>query len=236
MRVPHPKCNGGATPQGRTGRLAYRVFLVALIAATLTSSAVSAQTGEQPPGKKEERKDSTTASTLKFFAGAAVGLAAHEGSHVAFDLAFGATPGIKGVNFHGIPFFAIEHPEVSRRQEFVIASAGFWTQQAIDEWVLTRRPRLKDEHAPFSKGLLAWGVGASVAYSVAAFARTGPPERDTRGMAVSYGPSGIDERWIGALVVAPAVLDGVRYLAPDQKWAIWSSRAVKVLMVIMTFR
>src|SRR5512135_410868 len=102
VRVPQPKCNGGATPQARPGRLPYRVLLVALIAATLASSAVSAQTGEPSVGKKEEPKDSTTASALKFLAGAATGLAAHEASHVAFDLAFGATPGIKGVNFHGI--------------------------------------------------------------------------------------------------------------------------------------
>ncbi len=211
-------------------------FLVVLIAATLTSSAVSAQPGHPSPGKKEESKDSTTESTLKFLAGAATGLVAHEASHVMSDVAFGATPGVKGVNFHGIPFFAITHPQVSRREEFVISSAGFWTQQAIDEWLLTRRPRLRNEHAPFSKGLLAWGVGASVVYSVAAFARTGPEERDTRGMAVSYGAHGIDERWIGALVLTPAVLDGMRYLAPDERWPIWASRAVKVLMVVMAFR
>jgi hypothetical protein len=234
--VPQPKCNGGATPQARPGRLAERVFLVALLAATLHSSAVSAQPADLHTGKKEESKDSTTACTLKFLAGAATGLAAHEASHVVFDFAFGATPSVKGVSFHGIPFFAITHPGVSRREEFVISSAGFWTQQAIDEWLLTKRPRLKGEHAPFSKGLLAWGIGASAVYSIAAFARTGPPERDTRGMAVSYGPNGIDEPWIGALVLAPAVLDGVRYLVPDQKWAVWGSRAVKILMVVMTFR
>jgi hypothetical protein len=238
VRVPQPKCNGGATPQARPGRRACGAFLVTLLAATLISSAVCAQGGEPPVGKKGEPKGSgsATATTLTFFAGAATGLFAHEGSHVIFDVAFGSTPGIKGVDFHGIPFFAITHTEVSRREEFVISSAGFWTQQAIDEWLLTTRRHLKDERAPFAKGLLAFGVGASVAYSTAAFARTGPTERDTRGMAVSYGPRGIDERWIGALVLAPAVLDSVRYFAPDRKWPIWSSRGVKILMLVMTLR
>jgi hypothetical protein len=32
------------------------------------------------------------------------------------------------------------------------------------------------------------------------------------------------------------VLDGVRYLAPDRRWAVWSSRGVKILMLLMTFR
>lgn len=212
------------------------MFLGALLAATIGSSAVFAQGTGTPAGKKEEPKGSRTASTLTFLAGAGAGLLAHETSHVFFDVTFGAAPGIKGVNFHGIPFFAITHSQVSRRKEFVISSVGFWTQQALDEWLLTRRPRLKEERAPFAKGLLAFGIGASVAYGAAALARTGPPERDTRGMAVSYGPDGIDERWIGALVLAPAVIDGVRYLAPDRKWPIWSSRAVKILMVAMTLR
>ena len=44
-----------------------------------------------------------------------------------------------------------------------------------------------DEHAPFAKGVLAFNVAASAAYAGAAFARTGPYERDTRGMASQLG-------------------------------------------------
>ena len=51
------------------------------------------------------------------------------------------------------------------------------------------------ERAPFAKGLLAWNVLASAAYSGAAFAHAGPPERDTRGMAAALG---VNEAWVGA--------------------------------------
>ena len=79
----------------------------------------------------------------------------------------------------------------------------------------------------------AFNVIASVAYAGAAFAKTGPAERDTRGMAAS---SRIDERWIAALVLAPALLDGWRYYHPNAKWAAWSSRGVKIGMVFMVVR
>jgi hypothetical protein len=52
-------------------------------------------------------------------------------------------------------------------------------------------------------------------------------------MAVS---SRLDERWIGALVLAPALLDAWRYYHPGAKWAAWSSRGVKIGMVVMVVR
>jgi hypothetical protein len=83
------------------------------------------------------------------------------------------------------------------------------------------------------KGLFAFNVLASVAYSTAAFLETGPEERDTRGMAESL-------RWkepeIGALLLAPAVLDAIRYYRPGAKWAVWLSRGVKIGMVLLVIR
>jgi hypothetical protein len=111
--------------------------------------------------------------------------------------------------------------------------AGFWVQEATNEWLLSKRPRLKDERAPFAKGMFAFNVIASGVYAGAAFARTGPAERDTRGMADSLG---IDERWIGAIVLAPAVLDTWRYYQPDAKWVAWVSRAVKVGSVLLVLK
>ena len=64
------------------------------------------------------------------------------------------------------------------------------------------------------KGLVAFNVLASVAYSLAAFARTGPVERDTRGMADALRWK---EPWVGALILAPAVLDAVRYYQPGRE-------------------
>ena len=86
------------------------------------------------------------------------------------------------------------------------------------------------------KGVLAFNILTSFAYAGAAFARTGPAERDTRGMAVS---AGIDEPVIGAVILAPAVLDTVRYFGGRNRWVVWGSRAAKIggaLLVVKAVR
>ena len=169
-----------------------------------------------------------------FLAGGVTGLAAHEAGHLLANLALGEKPGLRKVDFHGIPFFAITHRSgLPRHREFVISSAGFWVQHAENEWLLGRRPDLRHRRAPFAKGVFTFNVVTSAAYAGVAFAKTGPVERDTRGMAAS---SRVDERWIGALVLAPALLDAWRYFHPDAKWAAWTSRGVKIGMVVMVVR
>lgn len=202
------------------------IFLV-----IVSASPLSAQTADPAqPGDST----STGKQVVLFLTGAATGLAAHEAGHVIADLAYGEKPGLKKVDFHGIPFFAITHRSGrAANEEFVISSAGFWMQQAGNEWLLSKRPQLKSEQAPFAKGYFAFNVLASVVYAGAAFAKTGPVERDTRGMAAS---SRLDERWIGAIVLAPAILDAWRYYHPGSKWAAWSSRGVKIGMVVMVAR
>jgi hypothetical protein len=169
----------------------------------------------------------------EFLAGAAVGLAAHESGHLLVDALVGADVELKKVNAGPIPFFAITHGSVTPGREFAISSAGFWVQHATNEVILTRRPQLKSERAPFVKGLFAFNVLTSVGYSVAAFAQRGPLERDTRGMAVS---ARIDEPWIGATVLAPALLDGARYYKPDIAWLKWASRAAKIGGAVLIVR
>jgi len=158
------------------------------------------------------------------------GLAAHEGGHLLFDVIFDASPGLKRVKFGAFPFFAITHRPVDPRQEFTIASAGFWVHHATGELLLTKRPNLRAERAPFAKGLLAWNLIASAAYSGVAFAHAGPAERDTRGMAAALG---VDEGWVGAMLLTPAVLDAVRYVRPKAAWARWTSRAAKAGLVVL---
>jgi hypothetical protein len=183
---------------------------------------------QQPP------PPSRVESAGLFLAGSAVALGAHEGGHLFFDLLLGADPGVDRVDFHGIPFFAITHRSgLTPRRELTISSAGFWVQHAGSEWLLTRRPRLRRERAPFAKGVLAFNVLTSVGYAGAAFARTGPAERDTRGIAAG---SGVDERWVGAMILVPAVLDGWRYFRPEAKWAPWASRAAKAGMLVLLLR
>lgn len=193
-------------------------------------SLASAQEGGTP----ETTEDSRASSTIRFLAGAVVAFGAHEAGHLASDLLFDADPRLKRVDFHGVPFFAITHrADVTRRQRFVIASSGFWVQHAGSEIILSRSPNLRRERGAFKKGMLAFNVLTSAAYAGAAFARTGPAERDTRGMAEG---ARIDERWIGAMVLAPAALDAIRYFDPDARWAVWTSRAAKVGLVLLVLR
>jgi hypothetical protein len=231
LQIPNPhsktaKCNGCA--------VLCRAALVSLVwfFAAFLPIPVSAQTSsttetlQSPPADEHRALD-----TVKFLAGGALGLAIHEGGHLIFDAAFAADPSIKGVTFGPFPFFAITHrSDVSPRREFAISSAGFWMQELSSEWLLTKHPDLHDTRAPVAKGLLAFNVLNSVGYAIVAFARAGPYERDTRGMADSIG---VDERAIGAVILAPAVFDAIRYFKPEARWAKWASRASKVGSVML---
>lgn len=180
------------------------------------------------PARAQEARD-----VFEFLAGAGVGLAMHESGHVILDAAFDAQPRLEGVHFGPLPFFAITHrSNVSPKREFAISSAGFWVQALTSEWVLTRR-RLKDERAPVAKGVLAFNVLNSAGYALVAFARAGPFERDTRGMAAGLD---VDERGIGLIVLAPAVFDAWRYFHPESRWATWASRAAKITSVALILK
>jgi hypothetical protein len=225
-----PFSNACATDEaGRESASRSRLLLCILTVALATGSSAAAAQEEDP-----RQGVNQTAALAELIGGALVGLGAHEGGHLLFNVIFDASPSITRVEFHRIPFFAITHaPNLPPRQEYAISAAGFWVQHATNEWILTTRPRLRQDRAAFTKGLLAFNIGASVAYSFAAFARTGPDERDTRGMAVS---ARMDEPWIGALILAPAALDAWRYLDPEARWAVWVSRAAKVAVMLLVLR
>jgi hypothetical protein len=195
--------------------------------------AFAAPAAAQTPADAEPG-GSDVASLFKFLGGVGAGLGAHEAGHLLFDALFDAEPHIRRVELFGVPFFAIAHrSDLSPRREFVVSSSGFWVQHALDEWILTSRPNLRAEQAPFVKGVLAFNVLTSVGYAGVALARVGPPERDTRGMAES---SRVDERVIGLMTLAPAVLDGYRYFKPGSRWAAWGSRGVKIGLVLLVLR
>jgi hypothetical protein len=165
--------------------------------------------------------------------GGALGLGLHESGHLVMASVLGADPGLKGVSFGPIPFFAISHSDSTPGREYAISAAGFWVQHASSEWLLSRRPGLRHERAPFAKGLLAFNVLASVAYATAAFGTFGPYERDTRGMADA---AVVREPWVGVMILGPAALDTWRYFKPESRWAAWTSRALKVGAVVMVVR
>jgi hypothetical protein len=217
----------GADLHFRRSQTAAIVCLLLFTASSVCAQPAATDEPAQPDGN-------AAVDTVKFLAGGALGLAMHESGHLIFDAIFDAKPRLTGVHFGPFPFFAITHrSDVSPRREFTISSAGFWVQEATNEWLLTKRPSLRDEHAWGVKGLLAFNVLNSVGYALVAFAKAGPPERDTRGMADSIG---VDERVIGAIVLAPAVLDSYRYFNRGSGWAAWASRAVKVGSVLLVLK
>ena len=190
---------------------------------------------QDAPSQPTTQSVQSTASTAGLFLlGGGVAFVAHESGHLLFDAIFDANPGVKKVSFKGIPFFAITHDAgLSDRQEFVIDSAGFWVQEGTNEWLLHKHPDLRREHEPFLKGAFAFNVIASVVYAGAAFTRSGPAERDTRGMADALNWK---EPYVGLLILAPAILDAVRYYKPDAKWAMWGSRGAKITGVLLVFK
>ena len=170
----------------------------------------------------------------KVLLGGAAGLGLHEAGHLVANWAFDERVKVKKVDYNGIPFFALSHaPNLSPRREYVVSSAGFWAQYLYSEQILTHHPNLKNEESPFRKGMLTFHVVTSLVYAGAALGKTGPVERDTRGMAVSRK---IDERWIGVMVLAPALLDIYRYFNPGAGWATWTSRSVKIGTVALVIK
>jgi hypothetical protein len=208
-------------------------MLIALVCATGPAAAQ-----ESPPtavsSPPPERSSSSAPGTIaQFLLGGALGLGLHESGHVLASAALGADPGIKGITFGFIPFFAITHDPVSPAREYTISAAGFWVQSATSEWLLTRRPTLEHDHAPIAKGVLAFDVLASTVYGFAGLAHVGPPERDTRSMALSLR---VNESWVGGAVLAPAIFDAWRYKRPDSTFPRWASRVSKAGLVLLVIR
>jgi len=180
------------------------------------------------------QQDSTASRFGKVLLGGAAGLGLHEAGHLIANWAFEEKVKVKKVDYKGIPFFALSHaPDLSPRREYTVSAAGLWTQYLYSEHILTHHPGLKDERSPFRKGMLTFHVATSFVYAGAALGRTGPIERDTRGMATSRR---IDERWIGVMMLAPALLDVYRYFNPDARWATWTSRGVKMGSVALVVK
>lgn len=160
----------------------------------------------------QAQEESSAAPIGKFLAGAAIGFVLHEAGHAAAGW---------------------ERVSAGPRRGFIVTSAGFWAQNLVSEQMLTHDRRLRSKPAPFRKGILAFHVLGSTGYAALAVAKTGPPGRDTLGMA---NTSRLSERWIGALVLAPGALDAIRYFRPEARWARWLSRGVKIGAVALVIR
>jgi hypothetical protein len=216
-------------PQSRLLRAALLSVLLAGFA-----SDVSAQDADR--NRENSTGKSSASPVLRFLAGGFTGLIVHEAGHVVTGLALGADPGFERLDYGVIPFFAVTHEPVSRGREFVISASGFLAQHGANEWLLSHGPPLRASSSAFRKGWLAFNLATSAVYTVAAFGKTGPPERDTRGIAISAGEAGVPEPVVGVFILVPAALDAVRYAYDDPAWARWTSRAVKAGLLLLAVR
>jgi hypothetical protein len=179
----------------------------------------------RPPREADFRKFKDWAY---FALGAASGFVAHELSHVIADLIFGKSISFVGVKLGPFPFFAIQPCcNLTPREEYVIASAGFDMQSINSELILWLAPRLRSRRQAYLKGILVLDIGLSLGYGITALAGVGPAQSDTNTMARGLGiPS-----WpIGIALIVPAALDVYRYLVPDSKWAPFVSLQAKLMM------
>ncbi len=169
----------------------------------------------------------------RFFTGAFLGFLGHETGHVLANYAVGTDPYLKSVKYGPFPFFTIEPgKELTDREHYLISSAGFNAQHLINEWMLTSHPNLREEDEPLLKGIATFNFWLTVGYAASAFTKTGPVERDTKGMADSLGWS---ERSVGAMILVPTLLDTYRYKHPEAKWAKTASRISKIVIIGLVF-
>lgn len=197
-----------------------RASVLAIAFVLLASSRAAAQPGEH---------DYRRAGDYGWFAlGALTAFVVHEGSHLTLDAVLRTHPTIEPVRLGRVPFFAIQPNRVrSDRQLYAIAMMGFLAEAITDDIVLTRRPHLRSNHAPFLEGMLGFNTGLDVGYSITGLANVGPPQSDVNSMARAARIP----RWaVGLMLLVPAAFDVVRYVEPEAKWAPWVSRGARLVL------
>jgi hypothetical protein len=211
------------------------------------SAAASTDAPQAPPGTIPEFTDVTFGSVAVTAAGFLSAFLVHEACHGVANLVMGNVPTIEPVRFLGfVPFFAVSPGVTCRNGTCVrrdgapflpgprgyatIVTAGIVCQEVTDEIILSVKPGLRQEKAPFLKGMLLFNTAASVAYGIANLTGIEPPEGDLHGYdSVSRVPHGL----FAAVVIGTAALDVARYFLPDSPWLPWVSRGSKVVTVGM---
>ena len=201
----------------------------------------------QPPasGDWPEFTDVTVGSVALTATGFVTAFVVHEACHAVANLAMGNVPTLEPVRFLGfLPFFAVS-PNIQCRDGAcvkangdpflpgprgyaVIVTSGLLCQEITDEIILSTRPGIRHETAPFLKGMLLFNTAASVAYGIANLTRIEPPQGDLYGFdQVSRLPHGV----FAAVILGTAALDVARYFLPDVAWLPWVSRGSKAVTV-----
>lgn len=168
-----------------------------------------------------------------FALGALSGFVGHEMGHMMQDVFFGKTVRFVPVYLGKIPFFAIQPCcNLTRREEWVIGSAGFNVGDVSSELILQLAPRLRSRRHAYLKGVLMFDILLAAGYAITAFANIGPPQSDVETMSRGLGaPS-----WaVGTMLIVPAAIDMYRYFVPRSVWAPWTSIAAKSALVGIGF-
>lgn len=168
-----------------------------------------------------------------FALGAASAFVGHELGHMMMDAFLGKSVRFVGVHLGPFPFFAIEPCcDLSARDQYAIASAGFVVGDVSSELILQIIPRLRSQRHAFFKGVLMFDICLALGYAVTGFANIGPPQSDVNTMARGLGAP----PWqVGLLLALPATLDLYRYFVPGSKWAPWTSISAKTLKLGLAF-
>jgi hypothetical protein len=168
-----------------------------------------------------------------FALGAAAGFVGHELGHVAADVMAGKSIDFVETKLGPLPFFAIQPCcNLTRAEQYAVASAGFLVQDVASELIFWIAPRVRSQRHAFLKGVLVLHMGLSLGYAVTALAGIGPPQSDVNTMA-----RGLDvPPWqVGLMLAVPAVVDLYRYLVPGSVWAPWVSVQAKLLTLGLVF-
>ena len=165
---------------------------------------------------------------LWFAGGAASAFVEHEVSHLTMDAFLGKSVKVEKVKLGPFPFFSLTACcNLSAREEWMIASAGFVSQQMTSELILSLAPKIRAQRRPFLKGVLMFDILLSVGYAISGFANVGPPQSDVMTMARAMK---VDPWKVGLMLTVPAVVDLVRYFAPELTWAPWVSIQSKIVV------
>jgi len=203
-----------------------------------------------PPATPEPVPPPFTWGRAAFFVGGAVSaLAAHESCHILANLAMGNRPGFAPVTFLGfIPYFAItpsihcQGEECTKRNGesfgpgrpglYTIVSAGIQCQQYEDEILLTWRPGLRMDDAPFRKGMLALNTLLSIGYVLANWMGVEPTDGDIQGI---HRDGGAPRFVVSSMILGIAAVDIVRYYYPHARWLAWLNRMAKLSVTGIAF-
>jgi hypothetical protein len=184
-----------------------------------------------------------------FVGGAVTALAAHESCHLMANLAMGNRPGFEPVTFLGfIPYFAIvpsircqngtctksngEHFGPGRPGLYTIVSAGIQCQHYEDEIILSQRPGLRMDQAPFRKGMLTFNTLLSIGYVLANWMGVEPTDGDIRGI---HRDGGAPRFLLSSMILGIAAVDIARYYYPHARWLAWLNRMAKISVTGIAF-